>query len=64
MNQDREGVQTLLLSVIAYSAIEAMEAQRRQERLMRRAHDLGGMADKYPAAGRVVLEQWLDHYYL
>ena len=64
MNQDRDAAQTLLLSVIAYGALEAVEAQRRQERLMRRAYDLGIMADKYPAAGRVVREQWLDRYYL
>ncbi len=64
MSQDRDGVQTVLLSVIAYSALEALETQRRQERLIRRAYDLGVMADKYPMAGRVVLEQWLDRYYL
>lgn len=63
MSNDRDWVETGLLSLIAYGTLETMEAQQQQLRLMQRANDLNIMADKYPMAGRVVLEQWLDQYY-
>lgn len=64
MNDDRDWVETGLLGMIAYGTWETMDAQQKQLQMMQRLNDMNIMADKYPGASRVELEQWVDRYYL
>lgn len=64
MSNDRDWVETGLLGMIAYGTWEGMNAQQEQLRMMQRLNDMNIMSDKYHETNRVVLEQWVDQYYL